>query len=217
MKRIVVNLALGLLLFTLVFHMGACGSLAIKWNREVDYGNFTDSRDDRIYRTVTIGQQTWMAENLKYPLDYDSWLYDEESSVSNLYGRLYTWWGARMAAPPGWHVPTQEEWQELIGFLGGEKVAGGKLKEVGISHWNSPNNNASNESGFTALPGGNRTFDEKCQGIGDNTHFWTATGLDSREKEAWGWFLLHNSTESFSSSEFDTRSGFSVRCVKDSD
>lgn len=137
--------------------------------------------DDNAYKTVTIGSQVWMAEDLrttKYrngdaigttspaTLDISSesapkyqWAYAGDESNVATYGRLYSWYAvtdSRNVCPAGWHVPSDAEWTTLTDFLGGEVAAQGKLKEAGTIHWNSPNTGATNESGFTALPGGNR-------------------------------------------------------------
>ncbi|HOR61199.1 MAG TPA: FISUMP domain-containing protein [Bacteroidales bacterium] len=138
--------------------------------------SFTDPRDNNTYRTVQIGNQIWMAENLKYlpsvvgpgtgsktnPYYY---VYDyvgtnvdaaKQSAIYTTYGVLYNWEAAKTACPTGWHLPSDAEWTILTNYLGGEAVAGGKLKETGTTHWNSPNEGATNETDFTALPGGNR-------------------------------------------------------------
>ncbi len=145
-------------------------------------GTLTDI-DGNVYRTIKIGNQWWLAENLKVthyrngnPIikliadepNWSSWAsmlngaccaYEYNDSLANIYGYLYNWFAVadpRKISPEGWHVPNDDEWNSLIKFLGGESVAGGKLKEAGTSHWLSPNNGATNESGFTAFPGGER-------------------------------------------------------------
>ena len=124
-------------------------------------GTFTDPRDGQTYNTVEIGSQTWFSENINYAMT-DSWWYDNSSANGDIYGRLYKWYPALTACPSGWHLPTDEEWTILTDFLGGENVAGGKMKEVGTTLWDSPNNGATNESGFTALPGGYRNTNGNC-------------------------------------------------------
>lgn len=129
--------------------------------------------DGNTYRTVRIGNQTWMAENLRSthysdgtPIRYMD--YDGDSSSARTFGRLYAWAvamngaassasnpsGVRGACPAGWHLPSGAEWQQLADFLGGGAVAGGKLKAAGSSLWDSPNTGATDESGFSALPAG---------------------------------------------------------------
>jgi uncharacterized protein (TIGR02145 family) len=149
--------------------------------------------DGNLYHRVKIGNQVWMAENLKVT-HYrnrdkieggDSFYYDYRNDPSNstIYGRLYTWpaiMDERKITPLGWHVPTLEEWNNLIQFLGGENVAGGKLKEKGYSHWQSPNTGATNESGFTALPAGGFSAwagESPFEYLGYRCYFWSSTGI----------------------------------------
>ena len=151
--------------------------------------------DGNIYHIVTIGTQTWMVENLRTTkfndgtaipniTDNKTWQglnspgvcsYDNTSNYNmiNTYGLLYNWYSVNTAklAPKGWHVPTDAEWKTLTEYLGGNSVAGGKLKEVGTTHWYSPNTGADNSSGFTALPGGYRDYDGTFSRVG-----YTATG-----------------------------------------
>src|SRR5574344_426899 len=150
---------------------------------------FTDSRDGKVYKTVTIGEQVWLAENLAYlpsvidpptgsedagnEPDRYSYLYgyaDMDVAAAKAtenyqtYGVLYNWTSALTACPSGWHLPSDAEWKQLEMYLGVTQEEadetwwrgtdeGGKLKEVGTFHWESPNEGATNESGFTALPG----------------------------------------------------------------
>jgi uncharacterized protein (TIGR02145 family) len=160
---------------------------------ETAYGNeigFTTYKSDAItdadgnyYNIVTIGTQTWMAENLETTKYNDGnnipnisdnvawsnlttpgycWYNNDDSTYKNLYGALYNWYTVNRGklCPIGWHVPTDAEWTTLTTYLGGESVAGGRLKETGTMHWVSPNVGAINETGFTALPGSCRDFDE---------------------------------------------------------
>jgi len=117
-------------------------------------GTFTDSRDEQEYKWVRIGNQIWMAENLSFNPDSGYFDYYENDSIVSVYGYLYTIESALNACPSGWHLPSDNEWSELIDFQGGEEVAGGKLKEKGYTHWEIPNVGATNLSGFSALPGG---------------------------------------------------------------
>lgn len=133
--------------------------------------------DGNVYQTVLIGDQCWMMENLKvthyrngdpipHVTDGVTWgnltsgaycNYNNDEGNVATYGRLYNWYAvddSRNIAPAGWHVPSDAEWQTLVDYLGGDAVAGGKMKEAGTTHWASPNTGATNESGFTALPGG---------------------------------------------------------------
>lgn len=170
---------------------------------------FTDPRDGNHYNVVKIGNQVWMAENLKYlpsvvgsgtgsltipyyyVYGYNGTDVAAAKGTANYttYGVLYNWpaamagsassaanpSGVQGVCPTGWHLPSDAEWTQLTDYLGGEGVAGGKLKEAGTAHWQSPNTGATNETGFTALPGGYRYDDGSFDGIGDGGFWWSAT------------------------------------------
>lgn len=155
--------------------------------------------DGNIYSTVTIGNQVWLGENLRTTkfsnndpiamvLDSAQWpvqtaaaycYYNNDSSYVNPYGNLYNWYtvnDARNVCPAGYHVPTAAEWADLVSFLGGETVAGGKLKEQGFSHWLSPNTDADNSSNFTALPSGWRASNNGVyENLGYMCYLWAST------------------------------------------
>src|SRR3989344_2199999 len=118
-------------------------------------GTLTDFRDGKVYKTVKIGNQWWMSENLNYQID-SSWCYNNDPNNCDVYGRLYKWDDALNSCPTGWHLPDTNELNELANYLGGYSVAGGKMKEAGYEHWLPPNTGATNETGFSALPGGVR-------------------------------------------------------------
>ena len=163
-----------------------------------------DSRDGNVYRIVSIGKQVWMAENLKYlpavtgpeegsrtsphyyVYGYDGTNVNEAKTTENYrtYGVLYNWSAAMNSCPTGWHLPSYEEWEDLIYFLGGIEVAGDKLKEKGHIHWNRlPKTEATNETGFTALPGGHRSQGSEFLYMGDYTGWWsTREGNDVHEE-----------------------------------
>jgi len=169
------------------------GKTTAIFNDNVSYGTMTDL-DGNVYKTVTIGDQTWMAENLRtttyndgtaisYAADSAEWInlstggYCNYNNTTNeeaisTYGRLYNNAAVHSGklAPTGWHVPTDEEWKTLITYLGDE--AGGKLKETGTTHWNSPNTGATNETGFTALPGGSIGYDAEFGHLGESGCWW---------------------------------------------
>ena len=194
-------------------------------------------KDGNTYNTVNIGSQTWMAENLrttKYRTgegisiekDPTAWStatysaycdYNNDPANATKYGKLYNWNAvndARKIAPVGWHVATSDEWTILISYLGGENAAGAKLKEMGISHWNTPNAGATNESGFTALPGGSRDSFGTFGSIGNNGYWWSATEHNSLTTNADIWYLNNNDNTAQSGYKLKA-SGYSVRCVKD--
>ena len=196
--------------------------------------------DDNTYKTVQIGDQIWMAENLKVthyrngdpiPTGHSDsvWIslstgayavYDGNESNADTYGYLYNWYAvndSRNLAPEGWHVPTGDEWRTLVDYLGGKDVAGGKLKEEGTTHWDSPNTGATNETGFTALPGGMRYgefYSPNNEGTGMNEYgcFWSST--ERNEYNAWRWRVTHSSKMDVY--PYATKVwGFSVRCIRD--
>lgn len=190
--------------------------------------------DGNTYSTVTIGTQVWMAENLKvtryrngdlitYVSDASAWsslsaggycYYDNLTSNAITYGNLYNWAAvndSRNLAPPGWHVPTYDEWNTLITYLGGSSVAGGKMKETGNLHWNAPNN-ATNESGFTALGGGLRDQLGNYFAMGYNTYWWSTTSEDPTY--SWAVNNTYDQTLAFPV-VYEKPLGFPIRCVKD--
>lgn len=163
---------------------------------------------------VIIGTQTWMVKNL----DIDDGLggiyaYNNDENNVATYGRLYTWGAAvRVAASiDGWHLPSDAEWTTLTTYLGGESVAGGKLKEAGTTHWNSPNTGA-DEYGFTALPGGYRNYNGSFLTIGNYGLWWSATVYDADYAWDRGMGYYYSDVDRVADyKEF----GFSVRLVKD--
>jgi len=202
----------------------------------VSFGSFTDSRDGTEYQTITIGNQEWMGENLKYlpsvvgpatgseisgfetesyyyVYDYDGTSVADAKATTNYttYGVLYNYTAACNSCPAGWHLPSDAEWTELTDYLG-ETVAGGKLKETGTTHWNSPNTDATNETGFTALPGGFRSNDGNFYGIGSNGSWWGAT--EGSTGSAWRRSMYY-STSGVNRDDRNKELGFSVRCLRD--
>jgi uncharacterized protein (TIGR02145 family) len=175
------------------------------------FGSFTDPRDGKVYKTVIIGSQTWMAENLNYrPTSGTSWYYYNDSATySEDYGRLYDWSTALTAAPAGWHLPSDSEWTTLITYLGGAGMAGRALKEAGTAHWTTPNDDVDNSTGFTALPGGYNGG--SFYDIGNYGYWWSST---NDEPYAWSRHMYYGDTM-VSRDESLKYYGFSVRCVKD--
>lgn len=197
-----------------------------------DEKSFTDSRDGTVYQTVKIGNQTWMAENLKYltnitssnvSLDNASCAYvygyngvnvEDAKATSNYqtYGVLYNWLSAKDACPEGWYLPSKSDFETLVSYLGGENIAGGKLKETGTTHWNSPNN-ATNSSEFTALGGGmfyGLFAHQKELGI-----LWSSEQSYKYDyPSAYSYMLTNESSDVVSSDEMSRDIGCSVRCIK---
>jgi uncharacterized protein (TIGR02145 family) len=208
------------------------GKTTAVFNPSLKYGSMTD-QDGNVYKTITIGTQTWMAENLRTTKYRDGsaipnvtgnsdWVaittgafctnnYIPEADPSVTYGRLYNWYtvnDSRNIAPAGWHVPADTEWTTLITYLGGENAAGGKMKEIGITHWYNPNGGATNESGFTALPTGLReSFDGTFVNVGYYGYYWSSTN-------AWHCEVYYWDAKAYRSGFYKT-SGFAVRLVKD--
>jgi uncharacterized protein (TIGR02145 family) len=202
----------------------------IIFNPDLTYGTMTDV-DGNVYKTITIGTQTWMAENLKTtryrngePIPNVTatwaglttgaycWFNNDATTYKATYGALYNWYAvadSRNIAPTGWHVPTDAEWTTLTTFLGGESVAGGKLKETGTSHWIVPNSGATNSSGFAALPGGSHYYQNS---VGVNGNWWSITVDDATFARGRGLDYYYTNV---SFNGYDKKSGFSIRCVKD--
>jgi|WetSurMetagenome_2_1015567.scaffolds.fasta_scaffold08758_6 uncharacterized protein (TIGR02145 family) len=203
------------------------------FNSSLSYGTMTDQEGNE-YKTINIGIQTWMAENLrtkrymdgkKIPnvKDHMDWfeLYTGAYSTYNntrnadsirTYGLLYN--GYAMAsgklAPEGWHIPTIEEWEIMISYLGGKYIAGGHLKEMGNKHWNTPNTDAENMSGFTALAGGYREYGS-FRSYGETCWWWSATGTNPDIRT----IALANDTSAVFYNYQTNNKGLYVRCVKD--
>jgi uncharacterized protein (TIGR02145 family) len=200
-------------------------------------------QDGNVYKTITIGTQTWMAENLrttKYRdgtempnICYGLWnlskndaycSYNNTTDAVSIatYGRLYNWYtvtNSHNIAPEGWHIPTDVEWTTLITYLGGESVAGGKMKETGTTHWIAPNTDATNESGFTGLPTGARDSggsdpEPFFNFMGACGYYWSST--EPGPDYAVGDFCrLCNDNAAVYRYDNSKAEGFAVRLVKD--
>jgi uncharacterized protein (TIGR02145 family) len=175
-------------------------------------GTFTDSRDGKQYKTVKIGTQTWLAENLAFKTNSGCYAYENNEANVKTYGYLYNCETAKKVCQSGWHLPSQDEWKTLSTFLGGESVAGDKLKESGNAHWQKPLSQATNESGFTALPGGYRNENGEFWVIGYNAWWWCSTENDAERAHH---ILIYGHTPDLMISYVDKKNGFSVRCIKD--
>jgi uncharacterized protein (TIGR02145 family)/uncharacterized repeat protein (TIGR02543 family) len=191
----------------------------------------TDS-DGQAYHTVVIGGKRWMAENLNYGIDdtiiiwmfewrsygnEDSRHYDNDPANSETYGRLYTWWAAKRACPIGWHLPAREEWQALIGAVGGDAVAGKKLKAT--SRWND-GGNGTDDYGFAALPSGYYTpplpdnQGDRFYGIGASGHWWSTSEYENSGAFPSGSHWYMSSGDDRVADANGLVMYFSVRCVK---
>jgi uncharacterized protein (TIGR02145 family) len=174
-------------------------------------GTFTDPRDGKIYMTVKIGNQTWMAENLAYSCVNGCWTNKDKENSINTNGYLYNWETAKRVCPAGWHIPSDAEWTILINYLGGDSIAGGKLKST--TGWKSPNTGATNEIGFTALPGGCRYFlAGEGQYVSDIGQWWSST--EAGDYDAWIRSIDYN--DSIVRRTYANKPILiSVRCIKD--
>jgi uncharacterized protein (TIGR02145 family) len=192
--------------------------------------------DGNVYDMVSIGTQVWMKQNLKtthykngtaiaYPSTDNTawsnntsgayaWYNNDAATYKSTYGALYNWYAVNTGnlCPTGWHVPTDAEWTTLTTYLGGEVIAGGKLKEAGLAHWNSPNTAATNETGFTALPGGGRGYGWECNYLGSNGYLWSSTLNYSTF--AWCRSVYYNISYADRTTTYKWN-GFSVRCLRD--
>jgi len=203
------------------------GAGAISSSSCIDYNG-------NAYPTITIGTQVWMAENLRVKnyrngdpipnVPGKAWetlttgaycWYDNDQSANAKYGALYNWYAvddSRGLCPTGWHVPTDAEWTTFTTYLGGTTVAGGKMKSVSAL-WSSPNTDATNNSGFSGLPGGYRGGnDGSFDYLGGYGYFWSSSQIDTYN--AWYRYLLYNYAYVGRNSYYK-EGGFSVRCLKD--
>jgi uncharacterized protein (TIGR02145 family) len=219
----------------------ATNSIGTAYGNEVTFntkfeGETVTDIEGNVYNTIAIGTQTWMAENLKttrysdntqIPLVTDKdiwaglithgfcWYSNNETSYKSIYGALYNWYAVSTGklCPTGWHVPTLSDWNALKTYTGDPTFGGAKLKQVGFSHWKSPNVGATNETGFTALPGGYRDHYGNFYNITTSSRFWSSTlvsGTASYYTE-----MQHDNAEFFIGYSYpDQRHGLSVRCLK---
>ena len=174
---------------------------------DINSGTMTDSRDGKTYKTIKIGSQIWMAENLNYEIS-DSWCYGNKEENCEKYGRLYTWAAAMSAVPNGWHLPTNEEWDILATNVGGVANAGTKLKSK--NGWNS--GNGTDDYGFAAFSAGHRSSGS-FYSLGSCAYFWSADEYSS----AIAYSRYFNTGASMDLDGNNKSSAISVRLVKDSE
>jgi uncharacterized protein (TIGR02145 family) len=211
----------------------SCGADSVH-NPNLNYGSMTDQQGN-VYKTIVIGSQEWMAENLKTTIyrngnaianitDNAQWSglttgawasYNNDNQYDCPYGKLYNWYAVvdpRHVCPTGWHEPTVAEWTTLLYYLGGPDVVGGKMKTTGTQYWLYPNQDATNESGFSGLPGGARFGDGDFYNVGYYGVLWSSSEGDAYS--AWSRGLTYDSGSATQYSD-DKRAGFSVRCLRD--
>jgi len=203
-------------------------------------GTITDI-DGNIYQTITIGNQVWMAENLKTtkyrngdPITfistasgnvYNNWcdlttgaycIYYDNNDYLETYGNLYNWLAVndnREIAPTGWHIPSIDDWKLLIRNLGGENIAGGKLKEIGTEHWIESNIGATDTYGFTARPGGElQSYDCSLVIINYLGLWWSSSSFNNNNGYC---LMLEHGASNATISHREKVSGLSIRCIKD--
>jgi len=181
-----------------------------------DSGTFIDDRDGQKYKWVKIDNQIWMAENLSYmPKSGKYWAYDNKNENKLIYGYLYDWNTAKQVCPIGWHLPSDDEWNQLVNFFAGEQVAASKLKSK--TYCENPDIGAPTNSGFEALLGGFRYCGTFCY-IGKVGYWWSATEYD----KSFAWYReirfndinLYRSHGWFNYAMYGKRTGFSVRCIR---
>lgn len=193
--------------------------------------------DGNGYNIVTIGSQIWMVENLKTTTFNDgnkipwvtndvkwrklvtpgyTWYLNDSSTYRNPYGAYYNWYTVNTSklCPEGWHVPTDKDWDILTDYLSGLEVAGGKLKEKGTVHWEGPNTGASNLTGFTAFPGGQRDWSGLFAFIGKYGYWWSTQEVTVFPDNAWVRAMYYDNTR-FDRPGFSKKTGLGVRCLKD--
>lgn len=209
-----------------------------KWislTSNVAYDGEVIDADGNRYLTKIIGDQEWMAENLrttKYadgspisnvPGSFDwfttgsgAWVWHDNKASNELpYGKLYNWYvinNGKEICPSGWDVPNQSEWLQLFSVLGGNTEAGGRLKTKGNVHWNDPNQSGTNESGFSALPGGNRNDDGEFRNFGNYGNYWSS--IPSGTFNAICYNIRFEDAQ-VASITVDKHTGLSIRCIKE--
>ena len=216
--------------------VGFNGTKWVSLTTGVVYDGIVEDTDGNTYYTIKIGTQEWMAENLRTkfynngsPIDVvtssNNWgktnltnqgaycWYDNNPENGKVYGALYNWYTVNSGnlCPSGWSVPSAAQWDVLSNFLGGNNDSGGKLKAEFEIYWGFPNVGATNESGFTAQPGGQRTFEGNFEGKSDQTYYWTSSELSTNGQNR---SIVKQFDNLFGSSS-DKRSGYSIRCIKD--
>jgi uncharacterized protein (TIGR02145 family) len=201
------------------------------------FGEMVDI-DNNKYKTVKIGNQEWMAENLnvshyrngdsiRYAESSSDWVdagknkegawcyYENYPPLGKMYGKLYNYYAVidpRGLAPIGWHIATTPEWNSLIYYLEGDSIAGGKIKEIGTVHWGKPNKGASNSSGFTALPGGYRLFEGSFSYLFEHGCWWTSSPMVNNYADL---FMVGYNDIKLEYYRYFKEAGQSVRCIKD--
>jgi len=216
------------LAFTLVTYLWSANPEKQPLNSSLSSDSTVTDYDGNVYKTVVIGNQVWLKENLK-SLHYsdgtpipDVVAYNNSDSMAQIYGRLYTWNAAmhdstgnniQGVSPTGWHIPSDAEWKELENYLGGASAAGGKMKTTGTEFWSETNTGATNSSGFSALPAGewDPNNSPNFRLLNEFAVFWTSTSVNSlkaRER-----YLAYNRS-SCTTFDWYKQLKYSIRCIR---
>jgi len=231
-KSVIKGLVLGQTYYVRAYATNIAGTAYGKQKAFVFDTVHASDADGNVYNTVTIGSQTWLKENLKTTRYQDgslvpnivnsSWgvqtagaycWYNNDTRNKDIYGALYNFYTVQDSSglcPTGWHIPSKAEWDKLIEYVGGAEVAGVKLMEAGPVHW-KPYNKATNETGFTALPGGDRWTTDFFY-LEFKGSWWTATEFDAWKAYCSAMASSYQDVRMYESEKFV---GLSVRCVKD--
>lgn len=192
-------------------------TLPVELNNKVQYKPLVDNRDDKVYWTTVIADNEWFAQNLDFKISGNSFYY-ENNEANKVYGQLYS--GTLFSesetnvCPEGWHVPSRQEWTDMIGSLGGIKTAAPALREASSKFWRTSSVAGNNGSGMTILPAGSRDSKPSFSNMGKYTFFWTSTP----NKEISGSFYAFNLGFMRANLVVDTGDknwSYSVRCIKD--
>lgn len=223
-----------LMIFSMVFTLSNCKKETSTPINNTPTGGLKDA-DGNVYTTVTIGKQVWLKQSLKttkykngdpIPVVSDNTAYsalttgavnnpENDATLVEPYGKTYNYFAVvdpRGLCPDGFHVPNDADWDELLTTLGGASIAGGKMKEVGTIHWDSPNSSATNSSGFTGLAAGFRALDGKYMHFGLSNYFWSTTEVSSTMANGWYLYYTYGTVLNGGYSKVQA---FSVRCLKD--
>jgi uncharacterized protein (TIGR02145 family) len=212
----------------------ATNSTGTAYGNQISFNTKIADFEGNTYNTVKIGTQVWMADNLKTTKFNDGtnillvtnnsewnnliipgycWYNNDEATYRNIYGAMYNWYAVntKKLCPIGWHVPNNTDWETLLSLLGGETVAGLKLKETGTNHWLSPNPDVTNESGFTGLPGGDRSPSGIFNDIGKNGIWWSSIPYyNDGWAYVWGLYYMNSVCDK---EVRNNNEGFSIRCI----
>lgn len=235
-KRILLIIGVSILIIIVVKNLGDYfGPKFAPENAEnIDPTHMVKDVEGNVYRTVTIGSQVWMAENLRTntyndgePIKQFQYTFysstnkggycwcENDTRYKLKFGALYNWYAVdtKKLCPVGWHVPTDDEFKTLVNFLGGRSVAGSKMKETGITHWSRPNKDATNSSGFSALPSHYSPSNVPFVGWGGSgAQFWSST--QSTSENAWD-IELRSFDGAVARYNYSKNWGYSIRCLKD--